>query len=110
MGMEKQVEYIAFSLHVVKELIRLSPKATVAYLNGDLSPQELKNVGCSGLDYHINVYKEHKNWIKEAHKLGLTTNVWTVNEQKDMEYFINEGIDYITTDEPLLLQQVLFKN
>lgn len=110
MGMEKQVEYIAFSLHVVKELIRLSPKTTVAYLNGDLSPQELKNIGCSGLDYHINVYKKHKNWIKEAHKLGLTTNVWTVNEQKDMEYFINEGIDYITTDEPLLLQQILFKN
>ena len=110
MGMEKQVEYIAFSLHVVKELIRLAPEATVAYLNGDLSPQELKNIGCSGLDYHINVYKKHKNWIKEAHKLGLSTNVWTVNEQKDMEYFINEGIDYITTDEPLLLQQILFKN
>ena len=32
MGMEMQVEYIAFSLHVVKELIRLSPKATVAGL------------------------------------------------------------------------------
>ena len=109
LDLEKQVEYIAFSLHVVKEIIRLDPKASVSYFNGDLSPRELKNIGCSGLDYHINVYKKHKDWIKEAHALGLTTNVWTVNDRKNMQYFIDEGIDYITTDEPVILQEMLIK-
>ena len=37
---------------LVKEFIRLCPKSEVSYLNGELSPMELKEFGFTGLDYH----------------------------------------------------------
>ena len=40
----KRTEYIAFSLEAAKELHRLSPKTPVYYLNGDLSPKQLKEL------------------------------------------------------------------
>ncbi|TYR34474.1 glycerophosphodiester phosphodiesterase [Sphingobacterium phlebotomi] len=106
---EKQVEYIAFSYDACLKLKELDKKAKVHYLNGDKSPQEIKAAGLSGLDYNQSVYKKHPEWIGEAKKLKLKTNVWTVNREDDMHYFIDQKIDYITTDEPELLSRVLKK-
>lgn len=33
----------------------------------------------------------------------LTTNVWTVNDEADLKYFLEKDVDYITTNEPELL-------
>lgn len=109
MGVRKQVEYITFSLIAGKELIRLDPQAKVAYLNGELSPKELKDLGFTGLDYNYKVIQKNPSWIKEAHDLGLSVNVWTVNTSGIMENMISEGVDFITTDEPLMLIQQLKK-
>lgn len=106
--LEDRMEYIAFSLHATKELIRLAPKGTpVYYLNGDLTPSQLKAIGCAGPDYHIKVFKEHPEWIEECHRLGMKVNVWTVDSADDMDYFIKKGVDFITTNEPVLLQEKL---
>ena len=107
MDMESQVEYIAFSNLVGTELIRLAPGAKVAYLNGDKTPAQLKALGYTGLDYEDNVLKKHTPWIREAHDLGLTVNVWTVNKADDLQYFIDRGVDFITTNEPVLLLEML---
>lgn len=107
MEMEEQVEYIAFSNLVGTELIRLAPNAKVAYLEGDKTPAQLKELGYTGLDYHLGVLKEHDNWIREAHELGLTVNVWTVNKADDLQYFIDHKADFITTNEPELLLDLL---
>lgn len=40
-----RTEYITFNLDAGKELIKLAPEAKVYYLNGELSPQELKRTG-----------------------------------------------------------------
>ena len=40
----------------------------------------------------------------------MKVNVWTVNRAEDMEWLIEHKVDYITTNEPLLLQQILQKN
>lgn len=108
MGLENRMEYISFSLHATKEFIRMAPKNTpVFYLNGDLSPQELNKIGCTGLDYNLSVFKKNPNWLAESRRLGLKTNVWTVNKANDMRWFIKHNVDFITTNEPLVLQQVL---
>ncbi|MDR0744906.1 MAG: glycerophosphodiester phosphodiesterase [Mediterranea sp.] len=108
MELEDRMEYISFSLHAIKEFIRLVPKDTpVFYLNGDLSPKELKEIGCAGADYHFNIYKKNPEWITECRQLGLKTNVWTVNKANDMKWLIDRKVDFITTNEPLVLQQVL---
>lgn len=108
MGLENRMEYITFSLHALKEFIRLAPAGTpVFYLNGELSPKELKELGAAGLDYHMGVIKKHPEWIKEAHDLGLKVNVWTVDEEDNMKWLIEHQVDFITTNEPTLLQKVL---
>lgn len=111
LGLENRIQYIAFSLHATKELIRLAPAGTpVYYLNGELSPKELKEIGCAGLDYNLGAIRKNPEWIKEAHASGLKVNVWTVNKEKDMEWLISQGVDYITTNEPVLLQELIKKS
>lgn len=109
-GLEDRTEFITFSKHALKEFIRLAPKgAPVYYLNGELSPSELKELGAAGADYHLNVFKKHPEWIEDLHRLGLKVNVWTVNKEQDMQWAIDHKVDYITTNEPVLLQEVLKK-
>lgn len=107
LGLQKQVEYISFDYDALKKIVELDPKAKVAYLTGHVSPADARNDGLSGLDYHISFYKKYTNLIDESRDVGLTTNVWTVNLKEDMIWFLDKKIDYITTDEPELLFQVI---
>lgn len=100
-GLEKQVEYISFSMNICEQLARLIPKSEIAYLNGDLAPKEVKEKGANGIDYHYKVFEKHPEWVKEAHELGMKVNVWTVNNEKDMKKMIDLNVDYITTNQPL---------
>lgn len=103
-----EIEYIAFSRHVCKALIDQECGSPVSYLSGDLSPAEaLGELGVQGIDYNQKALREHPEWIGEAHELGMIVNVWTVNEEADMRHFISEGVDYITTDRPDLLMEIL---
>ena len=53
MGMEKQTEYISFSLNVCEQLVKATGGASeIFYINGDLSPQEAKAKGFTGIDYN----------------------------------------------------------
>lgn len=102
-----QVEYISFSLNICKKIRELHPDAKVFYLEGNLSPDEIKGIGFTGIDYNYNVYQKNPGWIQQAKELGLEVNAWTVNDAKNMNYLINAGVDYITTDKPLLLKSLL---
>lgn len=95
------VEYIAFSKHVCNELVKYSPEGTkIAYLSGDLTPEQCKEAGFTGIDYSIEVTKNNPQWIKQSHELGLTVNVWTVNDTENLQWCIDHGVDFITTDNP----------
>ena len=108
LGLNDRMEYITFSLHATKEFIRLTPAGTpVFYLDGKLPPKELKEMGCAGPDYHLNVFRKHPEWIKECHDLGMKVNVWTVNKEKDMKWLIEKKVDFITTNEPVLLNEIM---
>jgi len=107
--MQDQVEFISFSMNICKAILRLMPTAKVSYLDGNVSPQELKTLGLTGLDYDYKILEKKPEWVSQAKELGLTTNAWTVNDQKDMEILIGMGVDYITTNKPLLLKDVLEK-
>jgi glycerophosphoryl diester phosphodiesterase len=110
MGLNDRVEYITFSADALEEFIKYAPKGTpVYYLNGEKTPQELHKLGAAGMDYNIRVFKKHPEWIKECHDLGMKVNVWTVNKEEDMKWCIEQGVDFITTNEPELLQKLLKK-
>lgn len=107
MGLQKQVEYIAFSLNICEQLAKLTPESEIAYLNGNLPPAELKKKGINGIDYNQKVLEKHPEWVEEAHRLGMKVNVWTVNKEDMMRKFIDMKVDYITTDYPLETQKLL---
>lgn len=107
LGAEDRVEYIAFDYDVCLKIMEKDPAAKVAYLNGDKTPAELKSAGFYGLDYNIRVLRQNPHWIKEAHDLGLTVNVWTVNKKEDMLWLLEQQVDFITTDEPELLLELV---
>jgi len=106
--LQLRTEYITFDLEAAKELIRLTPESNVYYLNGDLSPAELKSLGFAGLDYHFDVMRKNPHWFKEAKRLGLGINVWTVNDIDMMREMIENGADFITTDIPNEALKVIF--
>lgn len=99
--LQKRTDYITFNMDAGKELIRLSPKTPVYYLNGDVAPKELKESGYAGLDYHFKAMQKHPEWFKEAKDLKMKINVWTVDDEKLMKEMIEDGADFITTNEPL---------
>jgi glycerophosphoryl diester phosphodiesterase len=95
-----RTEFITFSLDAGKELIRLAPEIPVYYLNGDLSPEQLKESGFAGLDYHYGVMRNNPHWFKQAKALGLGINVWTLNDPAIIKEMTDCGADFITTDTP----------
>ena len=106
MNAENWVDYITFDYEAGKLVHKLAPKAEIAYLTGDVSPVKAKKDGYTGLDYHFSKYKENPQWIPQAHKLGMTINGWTVNSEEDMRYMIDQGAEFITTNEPELLLKI----
>lgn len=107
MKLEDRVEYISFGLNFTTKLIHLNPKVKVYYLNGDLSPKVMKEIGASGIDYHYSVIQAHPEWVKLSHDLGLKVNAWTVNKPEIIQQMIDLKVDFITTDEPLLVRKML---
>ena len=107
-GMQNNVEYISFRPWICFELAKKAPQGTkIAYLDGKCTPEYAKGMGCTGIDYNVGLYRKKTNWIKQAHNLGLTVNVWTVNKEVDIRWCIANGVDFITTDEPALVKQIV---
>ncbi len=97
---QKWVVYISFDYDIMKKVRELDKEAKLQYLNGDRSAAQLKADNIGGADYHFSVFQRDEQWLNEAQKEGIVTNVWTVNDTSAMDYFLGRGIDYITTDEP----------
>lgn len=106
MKLESQSEFISFSLNICKEIKKLEPKFKVQYLNGELSPEQIKNEGLDGIDYHYSIFMKNLTWIADANALGLITNSWTVNDIEIYKKLKNQGIKFITTNIPNILKDV----
>ena len=100
-GLQNKVEYIAFSWDACTKIKSVDSSAKVAYLNGDKTPQQVKNAGLTGIDYEIGTMRNNSSWFAAARNLGITVNVWTLRSVSDIIEMINRGADYLTTDMPL---------
>ncbi|TDW52060.1 glycerophosphoryl diester phosphodiesterase [Flavobacterium sp. 270] len=104
---EKNTIYISFDYDILKQIRLVDNKVVLQYLEGNKSPKEVKLDNISGVDYHFSVFKKHPEWIKEAKDNKIILNAWTVNEAADMDWIIANKFNYITTNEPELLEQKL---
>jgi glycerophosphoryl diester phosphodiesterase len=119
-GVVDQTDYISFSIHVCEDIVAKAHKVLdgpngqrsgkkedkvdlcVEYLGGDLTPQEVKAKGLTGIDYEQSVLLEkHPEWIEECHNLGLKVNVWTVDSLDNVWKLITNKADKITTNRPV---------
>ena len=106
-GASPMVVYISFDFEMLKKIREINPHALTQYLEGDKSPEQLKAEGISGADYHISIFRKKPEWVNAAKKHKLILNAWTVDNTDDMQWLLSEGFDYITTNEPELLFEIL---
>lgn len=102
-----RVMFITFSHQISCYIAQIAPEFVNQYLTGDKTPAELHKDGINGIDYSMKVLKKHPEYIEEAHNLGMSTNVFTVNKDSTMMKFVEQGVQFITTNEPLILRGVL---
>ena len=103
----KRVVFISFSKYMCDRIAAEYPEFINQYLEGDFSPEELAECGINGFDYNSKAVLKDSTIVERAHALGMSTNVWTVNKPEKMQKFIDLGIDAITTNEPLVLRELL---
>lgn len=107
MGLAGRVMYISFMPTICDEVVRRAPGAEIAYLSNRMTPKQVKERGYTGVDFHYSQFQKNPHWVKECHDLGLNVNVWTVNKDEVIKEMIKLGVDYITTDEPERVQQLV---
>lgn len=98
-----QVVWIAFSWKNCCRIAEALPEAMVMYLSGDKTPKLCLQHGVRGIDYSQGCTL--KKYIRQAHRLGMAVNVWTVNSEEDMDRFLDRGVDFITTNHPDVLKK-----
>lgn len=105
-GMEDKVEYISFSWEACKKVHQLAPKAKVAFLSSNnksddvKTPAEVAAAGLTGIDYNTGLMHANTGYYDQAHKLGLSVNVWTINDKAAATTERNYGADFITANNP----------
>lgn len=101
--------YISFDYDILLEVLQVDPTASVQYLSGNKTPEEVKKDGIAGLDYNYSVYQKNPLYIEQSKSLGLQLNAWTVNKKEQMKWLLTNGFQFITTDEPELLLEIISK-
>lgn len=110
MGLKDKVEYIAFSYDACLLIRQLDPQATIGFLSGNREPEILKEDGIDIMDYSMSVMLNSKpEFVDRGHKLGVETNIWTVNDRATVMKCIAVCADYITTDYPELVEEIADK-
>lgn len=115
------IESSIISSFIHNEVLRIKeyePKTKIAALVSERvgDPDDLKKVAkrISKKDkfyaFHPYFTVLNKEIVDYCHKSNLKVNVWTVNEQRDMENLIRLGVDGIITDDILLLKKLLNRN
>lgn len=106
--MVDKIDLISFNYTACQRFAKALPSVTVGYLSGDKAPSTI-DPAIKCIDYSYGTLRSNPKWIQEAHDLGMKVNVWTVNSTTDMLDFIVQGVDYITTDYPATLKEMLEK-
>lgn len=115
-----QTDYISFSMRVCERLMARGAEVLngpngqragkrvddvamrVAYLEGDIAPDDIKSKGLTGIDYEQSVLLDkHPEWINECHEKGLDVNIWTVNDLNKLWNAIELKVDFVTTNRPV---------
>jgi len=106
LGIQNRIVYISFSFEVLKTIKSKQPDAIVLYLENNKTIEEILAQHFDGINYHFDQYKNNSIIAQQASKNNLKIGSWTVNKIEDLEILIQQGVEFITTNQP---QQFLEK-
>jgi len=104
---EKHIVYISFSKEILSWIKEKQPKATVLYLESDLGIEAVVQNKYDGINLHYSTYKNNSQLSEAAKKAGLKIGSWTVNELADLAILQQQGVEWITTNQPQQFQKQL---
>ncbi|MBO4670992.1 MAG: glycerophosphodiester phosphodiesterase [Bacteroidales bacterium] len=109
-----RVLFITFSKYMCERVAKELPQFINQFLSSDPilneDPAIYAALKINGVDYHRKMFIAHPEWVKNAHDIGMSVNVWTVNKAEEISRMIEIGVDAITTNEPLLVREILGSN
>ena len=106
---EEQISLIAFDFNALKDAKARNPRYKCYFLyntkkvgekitpSADEIAARVKSANLDGVD--VACWGIDKDYISALKSRGLYVAVWTVNNPKDMEKFVEWGVDSITTDK-----------
>jgi len=100
MQMQDHVIYTSFHFSALKEIHRRFPDAQTQFLGGIYSPDIIKSAGISGINYDIDSFYHHTDWLPSAKKDSLVLAAWTVNDKFQFIWLLENKFNYVVTDEP----------
>lgn len=110
MGMEERVIYSSFNHYTLAHIRREKPDAKTGLLYSDnwidTAPYARDIVKVDALHpalYHL----QDTEYVKTAHRYGLETHVWTVNDEEYMRMCVRMGVEAIITNKPDLCRSVV---
>lgn len=101
---EKRIVYISFSKDILLWIKEQQAKATVLYLESDLTIDAVVKNQFDGINLHYTSFKNNIELSETAKKAGLKIGSWTVNELSDLTILIGQGVEWITTNQPQQFQ------
>ena len=104
---EKRIVYISFSKDILSWIKEKQPTATVLYLESDLSIDAVVQNKFDGINLHYTSFKNNSQLSATAKNAGLKIGSWTVNELSDLAILQAQGVEWITTNQPLQFQKKL---
>lgn len=101
-----RMEAITPSFDAVIKLKMRQPSMKVYYIGVDKTPETLRYLGIDGVNLHWERYKKEYN-MNEAQQQGLLIGSYVVDDPKEMVRQLDLGVQFITTNKPALLKEVL---
>jgi len=104
---EKRIVYISFSKDILTWIKEKQPKATVLYLESDMAIDAVVQNNFDGINLHYTSFKMNNQLSANGKKAGLKIGSWTVNELSDLAILKEQGVEWITTNQPQQFQNYL---
>ncbi len=101
-GMEKRVIYSSFNHYSIQKIRELDSEAETAYLYTDVFldvENYAKRTGVCGLHPSVSHLKM-ADFMERYKESGCKVRVWTVNDPKDMCFFIRNELEAVITNYP----------
>jgi len=104
--LKNHIYFSSTDYEVLKEIKSLSPNTKT----GLILMLFFGNIINSEVDFFsLSSVLVNQDLVNKIKKVGKDIHVWTVNDEKDMGYFIDLGVDNIITDKPLILIKEIYK-